>query len=126
MTTIQEAIRQIQQVGSIRAENGDLKVRIPAQERARLQPAIEVLRREKEAALQVLGEPKKLYTSEGCIDAANDPSYKDPYAGKKVYETWADWKAASLNKLFLEQGKTGRPGRITAETIRHGAKQWVM
>ena len=34
--------------------------------------------------------------------------------------TWHEWKAAALNRLFLEQGVTGRPGRITAETIRHG------
>jgi hypothetical protein len=31
-----------------------------------------------------------------------------------------EWKAAALNRLFLEQGVTGQPGRITAETIRHG------
>jgi hypothetical protein len=32
---------------------------------------------------------------------------------------WAEWKAASLNKLFLEQGVTGRPGKITAAAVRH-------
>jgi hypothetical protein len=31
-----------------------------------------------------------------------------------------EWKAATLNRLFLEQGVTGQPGRITAETVRHG------
>ena len=33
---------------------------------------------------------------------------------------WAEWKAAALNRLFQEQGATGKPGRITAATVRHG------
>ena len=33
--------------------------------------------------------------------------------------SWADWKAAALNRLFLEQGVTGRSGRITAATVLH-------
>ena len=34
--------------------------------------------------------------------------------------SWAEWKAAALNQLFLELGSTGRAGRITADAIRHG------
>jgi hypothetical protein len=34
--------------------------------------------------------------------------------------TWAEWKAAALNRLFQEQGVTGQSGQITAATIRHG------
>jgi hypothetical protein len=34
--------------------------------------------------------------------------------------SWADWKAAALNRLFLEQGTSGQLGRITAETVLHG------
>src|ERR1700722_10877659 len=26
--------------------------------------------------------------------------------------SWCEWKAAALNRLFLEQGVTGNPGRI--------------
>jgi hypothetical protein len=37
--------------------------------------------------------------------------------------SWADWKAAALNRLFLEQGTGGQLGRITAETVRHGERQ---
>jgi hypothetical protein len=33
---------------------------------------------------------------------------------------WAEWKAAALNQIFLEQGQTGQPGRIAAETVRDG------
>jgi hypothetical protein len=33
---------------------------------------------------------------------------------------WAGWKAASLNRLLLEQGVTGQPGRIKAGTVEHG------
>ena len=36
---------------------------------------------------------------------------------------WAEWKAAALNRLFQEQGTTGKPGRITAATVRHGEKK---
>jgi hypothetical protein len=35
---------------------------------------------------------------------------------------WAQWKAASLNRLFQEQGVTGRLGRITAATVRLGER----
>ncbi len=36
---------------------------------------------------------------------------------------WAEWKAAALNRLFQEQGVTGKPGRITAATVRHGERK---
>ena len=36
---------------------------------------------------------------------------------------WAEWKAAGLNRLFQEQGVTGKPGRITAATVRHGERK---
>jgi hypothetical protein len=34
--------------------------------------------------------------------------------------SWSAWKAAALNRMFLEQGSAGQSGRITAETVRHG------
>jgi hypothetical protein len=34
--------------------------------------------------------------------------------------TWYEWKAAVLNRLFQEQGVTGRPGNITPATVLHG------
>jgi hypothetical protein len=36
--------------------------------------------------------------------------------------SWAEWKAGALNRLFQEQGTSGQPGRITAETVRHGER----
>ena len=36
------------------------------------------------------------------------------------FPTWAEFKAAMLNRLFREQGTLGQPGRITAATVRHG------
>jgi hypothetical protein len=36
--------------------------------------------------------------------------------------SWAEWKAAALNRLFEEHGRLGRPGRITAETVLHGQR----
>ncbi len=35
---------------------------------------------------------------------------------------WAEWKAAALNRLFQEHGATGKPGRITAATVRHSER----
>lgn len=37
--------------------------------------------------------------------------------------SWAQWKAAELNRLFHQQGVTGQPGRITAATVLHGERQ---
>jgi hypothetical protein len=39
--------------------------------------------------------------------------------------SWAEWKAGALNQLFLELGSTGRPGRITPDTIRHSEQAWM-
>jgi hypothetical protein len=39
-----------------------------------------------------------------------------PQATTERWVSWADWKAAALNRLFREQGATGKPGRITAAT----------
>jgi hypothetical protein len=35
---------------------------------------------------------------------------------------WAEWKAAALNRVFRKQGATGKSGRITAATVRHGER----
>jgi hypothetical protein len=37
--------------------------------------------------------------------------------------SWEEWKARALNRLFKEQGATGRPGRITASTVAHGEER---
>lgn len=37
----------------------------------------------------------------------------------EVGPVWAEWKAATLNRLFKEQGLTGQSGQITAATVRH-------
>jgi hypothetical protein len=36
---------------------------------------------------------------------------------------WAEWKAAALNRLFHQQGVTGKPGRITAATVRSSERK---
>jgi hypothetical protein len=52
---------------------------------------------------------------------ANEPGEAEPAKLEDEPEgiPWAEWKAAALNRLFREQGVTGRPGRITAATVRH-------
>ena len=37
--------------------------------------------------------------------------------------SWAEWKAGSLNRFIREQGSSGRSGRITAATVRHGEQR---
>jgi hypothetical protein len=37
--------------------------------------------------------------------------------------SWAEWKAAALNRQFEEQGVTGEPSRITAATALHGERR---
>jgi hypothetical protein len=44
-------------------------------------------------------------------------------ARREVFHSWAEWKVAALNRLFLEQGVTGQPGRITAATVRHAERK---
>jgi hypothetical protein len=51
------------------------------------------------------------------IEAGPDPA---DWCSKGI--AWAEWKAAALNRLFQEQGVTGKPGRITAATVRHGER----
>jgi hypothetical protein len=111
--TVPDAIRSVQQIGSIRAQNGKLQLRFPKSERQWLESSIDVLRREKAEALAILeGE-------EGHARADSTDSKGVP---------WADWKAATLNRIFQEQGVTGepsgthggnRPVRL-AESGRHG------
>lgn len=43
-------------------------------------------------------------------------------ARSEVSLSWVEWKAQNLNRLFQGQGLTGQPGRITAETVRHGER----
>lgn len=52
--TLEDAISEINRAGSIQVENGKLKLRFPEPEQTRLQPAIEILRQNREAALQAL------------------------------------------------------------------------
>ncbi len=34
--------------------------------------------------------------------------------------SWSEWRADMVNRMFAELEATGQPGRITAETVRHG------
>jgi hypothetical protein len=63
------------------------------------------------------------------VPATMERREADPMEGRDPMDTpegipWAEWKAAALNRLFQEQGVTGQPGRITAETVRHGERKW--
>ena len=56
-------------------------------------------------------------SSSGAYRSAHPQDEKD--AGVQ----WEDWKARELNRLFEEQGVTGRPGKITAAVVRHGLRE---
>jgi hypothetical protein len=95
--TVTDALEMIRRVGVVEICGGNLKLKFPERLRVTLQPAIETLRRGKAEAIAVLMEP--------------------------IAETpipWVVWKAVALNQIFLEQGQTGQPGRIAAETVRDG------
>jgi hypothetical protein len=130
--TVHEAIDEVQSVGTIRAENGKLKLRFPEPELARLGLAIEILRGNRETVLRAFNTesnpaeappavewPQSL--SELALEVGQNSG--DPEAARReVWTDWSEWKAAMLNRLFQEQGKIGQPGRITAETVRHGER----
>jgi len=65
--TVQQAIDQVRLVGTIRAENGKLKLRFPESEQARLGRVIETLKGNREAALRALkaGQPSEPATLKG-------------------------------------------------------------
>jgi hypothetical protein len=50
------------------------------------------------------------------------PTPVDSSTATERVMSWVEWKAGALNQLFLELGNTGQPGRITADTIRHGGQ----
>jgi hypothetical protein len=130
--TLPEALDAVQSIGSVRIENGKLKLRFPEPERARLEPAIEVLRRNRDAALVALTAaesgtvppaeawPESLaaLAHERAADTGDHEA-----AREEVWMCWCEWKARALNRLFQEQGVIGEPGRITTETVRHGLER---
>lgn len=129
--TVHDAIQEIRKVGTIRVENGKLKVRFPESERARLEPAIETFRQNRETVLKTLNGAES--SPSPIPPAAEWPQSLSELAAEvgqhsgdieaarqEVWMDWCDWKASALNQLFREQGFTRQPGRITAATVRHG------
>ena len=125
--TVHEAIREVRKVGTIRAENGKLKLRFPEPERARLEPAIETLRHYRETALQTLSTTESFSTAippaarwpQSLSELAAEVGQRSgdtEAARREVWIDWCEWKAAALNRLFQEQGTSGEPGRITAQS----------
>jgi hypothetical protein len=122
--TIPEALEAVRQVAAVEISDGKLKLRFPESERAALQPAIETLRSGKAEALRLLSGPPPIEQwPESLLDLADEVSAASgdaEGARRQVWMSWHEWKARMLNRLFLEQGVTGQPGRITAATVRHG------
>lgn len=112
--TLNDAIAEIEQAGTLHITEGRLKLSLPEAARERLGPAIEVLRSNREAALDAI-QNRGLVSSMPTLDSDEHPGSLDH---KPI--SYAEWKAAELNRLFQEQGLTGQPGRITPETVRHG------
>jgi hypothetical protein len=55
--TIQDAVEMVRKAGTIRIENGRVKAGFPEDERARLQPALNLLRTHPDEVLRLLTEP---------------------------------------------------------------------
>jgi hypothetical protein len=77
---------------------------------------------------RVPGEAVPLNVLEAMEDSSSQPWEVRDRMLKKMGcrpadTSWREWKAAALNEIFLKHGTTGRPGRITAETVAHGEKQ---
>lgn len=76
---------------------------------------------------KIEGPPKE--PQEPCPPAPRSPSSinsaVDCSTVTERVMSWAEWKAAALNKLFLELGTAGQQGRITDDTIRHGERAWM-
>ena len=132
--TVHEAIHEVRKVGTIRAENGKVKLRFPEPERVRLEPAIETLRHNRETALQALSttetDPATIPPTDKWPQSLSDLAAEvgrhsgDPEtARREVWMDWYEWQARSLNQLFRELGASGQLGKIAAETVRHGERK---
>lgn len=83
--------------------------------------------------LEVLAEMERLQANlmqaddrwEGCGPTPAEYPWvaRDRMLKQAVWCSWAEWKAAALNRLFQEKGATGKPGRITAETVLDGERK---
>lgn len=109
--TLHDAIAEIEQAGTLYVTEGRLKLSLPEAARERLGPAIEVLRSNREAALDVI-QNRRLASSMPTLDS-------DEHRGIPG----AEWRAQRLNRLFADQGATRQPGRITAATVMHGMRR---
>lgn len=125
--TVTEALEMVKRVGAVEVNGEKLKLIFPEKERATLEPAIHTLRRCKAEALALLAAlpppaewPYSL--SELAAELAQRSGDSES-ARREVWHSWADFKAATLNRLFQELGTSGKPGRITAVTVRHGERK---
>jgi hypothetical protein len=114
--TLQESIDEVRRIGSIRVENGKLKLRFPEADGPRLKPAIAVLRQNRDAALLVLtttdarAVPPPECWPESLLGLAQQRGRQsgDPEAAKaEVWISYTEFLAERLNKLFDEHGKHG-------------------
>jgi hypothetical protein len=88
-------------------ESGKLKVRFPAAGRSSLEPALAVLRANRDAVIE---QVSKIAPSKPTLAAPDPEAPGIPYA---------TWKADQLNRIFAEHGTAG-PGRIKPETVQDG------
>jgi hypothetical protein len=134
--TLHEAIREVRRVGSVRAENGKLKLRFPEAERERLGVAIEALRQNRDAALAALtsGESNATIPAletwpESLRDLAEERGRQtgdSETAREGVWISWCEWKARELNRVFDECGFPGQgrtSSNITAAIVADGREK---
>jgi hypothetical protein len=133
--TLHEALGEVRRVGSIRVENGKLKLRFPEAERFRLEPAIDALRQNRDAALQALAStesgavPPPACWPESLLNLAQEYGEQTgdiETAREKIWITYTEFLARRLNLILDETGMPGpgrTPAKIKPETIRNGMEK---
>jgi hypothetical protein len=130
MSAVIEAIETLQERGELGLSKGRIVYRGAAC--AEVEQAINILRRNRNTAIAALAAsesgtiPPAEAWPESLAELANERAAQSgdlEAARKEVWISWCEWKARALNRLFLEHGLTGEPGRITAETVRDGTKR---
>ena len=127
--TVAEALSAIRRVGTVENHAGNLRLRFPDNAAPELQQAIDTLRTGKAEALALLSEPDQARRQADLMEDCDPMDTPNPWNGGPMEPLtrasgapWPEWKAATLNRLFQDQGVTGQPGRITAATVRHGER----
>jgi hypothetical protein len=106
--TVPEALGLIREVGGVEIRGGNLRVKFPEKDRARLQPALHTLRRCKDEALAMVAAPSPLGGKLTLLPAGSrfKPTSEKQWlkdAADKVFAEHRKGQAARYAGMSLEQ-----------------------